>query len=379
MPTPLLALIADRIRRDGPITVAEYVEIALYHPEHGYYSSAARRSGRGGDFFTSVDLGPLFGELLASQAAEMLGLLGDPPFDLVEAAAGNGRLSRDILDHLQLVAPGRCAATRLHLVERSPEARAAQQAALGRHAARLAASVPSLEGLGPIRGIVLANELLDALPPHLVVMREGGLREVRVALGPDGALTTMEAPPSSPELQAHLERAGARLEPGWFAEVNLAATRWIRQVAALLERGFLLLLDYGCEAADLYSARRAGGTLTAFRRHASEARAAGPAWLRDPGERDITSHVDLTSVRRAAEAAGLDTLGIVDQSYFLLALAAQAGNTAPAGDPPPLRRRLALKTLVLPGGMGSTHKAIVFGRGVGRPLLAGLRGGGRLT
>ena len=378
MPSPLLEIIAGRIRAHGPLTVAEYVELALYHPRHGYYASAPQRSGRAGDFYTSVDLGPLFGELLAVQVAEMQEHAGPPPFDLVEAAAGSGRLSRDLLDHLERLSPWCYAATRLHLVERSPAARARQGAVLGRHAGRLATSSARLPSR--VGGVIFANELLDALPPHLVVMRDEGLREVYVGLA-DGRLAPVEREPSTPELEAYLARVGARLEPGSFAEVNLAAVRWVHKAAAALDRGFLVLVDYGHEARELYGGRHSGGTLTTFKRHTVEDRADGPAWLREPGERDITAHVDLTSVRLAAEAGGLDTLGVVDQTYFLLGLglAGPLGVAAGDDDRAALGRRLALKTLLLPGGLGSTHKVLLFGRGVGRPRLRGLSGGGRLT
>lgn len=374
MPTPLTALIADTIRSRGPLTVAEYVDLALYHPECGYYSAAGRRSGREGDFFTSADLGPVFGELLAGQVAEMLTHAGGPPFDLVEAAAGSGRLARALLDHLERLAPECYAATRLHLVERSPAALANQAGVLGPHASRVATAGPRLPG--KVRGVVLANELLDALPPHLVVMREDGLREVHVALAGD-ALVPVEREPSTPALEAYLERVGARLEPGWLAEVNLAAWTWVGEAARALDRGFLMLLDYGHEASLLYGAAHPYGTLTTFKRHAAEDHGSGPAWLREPGERDITSHVDLTGVRLAAEAAGLDHLGTVDQTYFLLGLVGAIESAL--AQPGAIDRRLALKTLLLPGGLGSTHKVLVFGRGVGRPALAGLRGKGRLT
>jgi SAM-dependent MidA family methyltransferase len=161
--------------------------------------------------------------------------------------------------------------------------------------------------------------------------------------------------------------------------VNLAATAWIRRAARSLERGFLLLIDYGHEAHRLYGRGHAGGTLTTYRRHVSEAPDESPAWLLEPGARDITSHVDLTGARLAAEGAGLTTLGVLDQGYFLLALSLDSPfepgqDSASAG-----RRRLALKTLLLPGGLGSTMKVLVFGRAVGRPALKGLALGARLT
>lgn len=375
MAAALIAAIDDRIARSGPMTVAEFIGLALYHEELGYYARAGQRSGRAGDFITSVDLGPVFGELLAAQFADMRPLAGGPGFDLVEAAAGNGRLARDILDAAAASHPDLYAATRVHLVERSPAARAAHAATLGPHAARLAFSGPDLPAR--VTGAIYANELLDALPPHLVVMRDAGLREVYVG-SEGGRLVTREGDLSSPAIARHLDRVGARLEPGWSAEVNLAAADWVRRAGACLDRGFLLLIDYGMEASALYSAAHAGGTLTTYRRHAAETREQGPGWLLEPGDRDITSHVDLTAVKLAAADAGLTLVGIVDQTYFLLGLAGRLleGGSAFPDDP---KRRLALKTLLMPGGLGSTLKVLLFSKGVDAARLQGLSFGGRLT
>ena len=388
MPSPLTEVILDRIRTRGPMTVAEYMGLALYHPAHGYYTSAPRRSGGSGDFFTSVDLGGLFGELLFVQLAEMAEVVlrgdgaalaanaGRPSFDLVEAAAGNGRLSRDILDAAARIDPLFLESVQLYLVEASAAARDQQREVLGTHVGRLRGSGPGLPAA--VHGVVLANELLDALPPHLVVVRRGSLREVFVG-AEGGRLCSVEGPPSTPRLAQYLDDVGARLEEGWFAEINLAAYDWVVEAADRLARGFLLLIDYGHPASQLYSATHAQGTLTSFRAHASESREAGPGWLRDPGLRDLTSHVDLTGVRRAAEGAGLKTLGMLDQGYFLMSLGLEERLSGDSGQaeqklgptPAALRRRLALKTLLLPGGLGSTHKVMIFGKGVGTPALRG--------
>ena len=369
-------LISSRIRTDGPLRVDEFIDLALYHPELGYYSTAPQRSGRAGDFFTSVDVGPLFGRLVAVQLAEMWRFLDRPAaFDLVEAAAGNGRLARDVLDAAAADDAAFHAAVRLHLVETSARARGAQRAALGPHAAKLASSGPDLPA--SFAGALLANELLDALPPRAVVMREDGLRERVVTLS-GGAFVEADGPPAPPEVAAYLERVGARLEPGWRAEVNLAAERWVSEAARRLSRGFLIVIDYGHEAATLYAASHAAGTLTSFSRHASDPAAGG--WLKAPGTQDITAHVNLTGVRLAAEREGLETLAALDQTYFLLGLGAANRLADRTGDEvADLKRRLALKTLLLPGGLGSTHKVLVFGRGVGRPALKATSFSHRLT
>jgi SAM-dependent MidA family methyltransferase len=373
--------LADLIRDRGPLTVAAFMDYALYDSENGYYARAARRSGRAGDFFTSVDVGPLFGELLEIQLAEMADMLGghtgpprhdvgaDPrvgPFDLVEAGAGDGRLSADILRAARERDPAFYDAIRLHLVEASGEARRAQTTTLGDTADRLASSGASLPS--SFEGVLIANELLDAMPVHQVVMREQGLREVYIDVRGPGmpALRTIEGPPSTPALAEHLAHAGAELQSGWRAEINLRAVEWIRDAARRLRRGFIIVIDYGHDARELYSPTHAAGTLTTFRGHRSagpESSAATPPWLLSPGEQDITSHVDFTSVRAAAESEGLQTLGFLDQTYFLLGLIDDDYDDS--------KRRRALKTLVMPGGLGSTFKVMILGKGAGTPALRG--------
>ncbi|MGE5359400.1 MAG: class I SAM-dependent methyltransferase [Bacteroidales bacterium] len=417
MPSPAHVLIADRIRRSGPITFAEFMELALYHPEVGYYASATQRSGRAGDFYTSVDVGPVFGALLAEQFVEMFEALdtrpsdATSPLDLIEAGAGNGRLSRDVLDAIERRAPAIYGRLRVHLVERSPVARAQYPEVLGRHAARLASSpdLPGLKprptnsapgdlvgrgfnpgdpGLAPVgrgfspgdkdqahdgwRGVLFANELLDALPTHVVVGAPGGgLLEIYVDLAGD-TLVERHGPPSTPALVQHLQGVGARLEPGWRAEVNLAAVDWVHRAATSLDGGFIVLVDYGHEAATLYSASHATGTLATFTAHVVEVHEEGrpQPWLREPGTSDITAHVDFTSVRRAAESAGLDVLCLVPQGRFLLALGVERHLLDRTGsDRDSVAARLALKTLLLPGGIGSTHQVMVIGKRVGTPRL----------
>jgi SAM-dependent MidA family methyltransferase len=350
------------------------MDIALYHPDIGYYARAAQRSGRAGDFFTSVDVGPIFGELLEVQIAEMADLLdpsvGHPQsatrtaFDLVEAGAGNGRLAADILRAAQRREPAALERIRLHLVEASAEARAAQRATLGEYADRLVSSSDSLPDT--FAGVVIANELLDALPIHQVVMRENGLREVYVDVDREDRLVAIEASPSTPALEAYLDRLGVKLEIGWRAEINLRAVDWIRDAARRLTRGFIVLIDYGHEAAELYSATHSAGTLTTFVTHTMEGpEPAGPTpgWLRRPGGQDITAHVDFTSVRAAAESAGMTSIAFLDQTYLILGLLPAIRNPQSA-----IRN---VKTLLMPGGLGSTHKVLILGKGVGTPALRG--------
>jgi SAM-dependent MidA family methyltransferase len=365
----LLALLLSRIREQGALTVAEFMELALYDPEHGYYAKAAQRSGKQGDFYTSVDVSSLFGSTMAEQLAEMWELLrrdGAERFDLVEAAAGNGRLSRDILDAAAERHPEFYKRIRLTLVERSAAARDAQQEVLGPHVDRLQSSAASLPPA--TCGAIVGNELLDALPVHVIQMTPQGLHEVVIAER-QGTLVEVLRPAPHPGFLPGLPT----LEPGQRAEIGHAAMRWIHAAALSLSRGFLLLFDYGYTPSLEYFRVHPEGTLMAYRAH----RASGDAWLADPGERDITAHVNLTAIRHVAEAQGLTTLGIVDQTYFLMALGL-ADRLSTGHDSRAMRQRLAARTLMMPGGLGDTMKAMIFSKAIGTPALRGLRSG-RLT
>jgi SAM-dependent MidA family methyltransferase len=272
----------------------------------------------------------------------------------------------------------------LHLTEASASARAAQPDTLGSAVGRLAASSPELPAA--FDGVLYANELLDAMPVHQVVMRKTGLREVYVE--PDGdTLTTVEDAPSSPALEEYLRDAGVTLEPGWKVEISLSAVEWTRNAARRMGCGFMLLIDYGHEARELYSVTHATGTLTTFSQHqAAGSESAGgkrPAWLLRPGDQDLTAHVDFTSVRKAAEAEGFVTLGLLDQTYFLMGVAGlgNPSNLDPSKafnlSTPVLAR--AFRTLTFPGGLGSTMKVLILAKNMGTPSLVGCSYRVRLT
>jgi SAM-dependent MidA family methyltransferase len=367
--TALHDRIVSIIRERGPISVASFMELALYDPERGYYTGAAQRSGRHGDFYTSVDVGPLFGATIAEQLSETWELLrqdGADHFDLVEAAAGNGRLARDILDAAAERHPQFYERVRLFLVERSVAARSAHREILGPHAGCLVSSSEDLPTA--IDGAIVANELLDALPVAVLEMAEDGLHEV--VIGERGGVLMEEVRPAR---DPDALRALPPLEPGQRVEIGDAASRWVRDAAAALSRGLLLLFDYGYTPSPEFFRLHPNGTLMSYRSH----RASGGAWLSDPGERDITAHVNLAGVRAVAEAHGLTTLGIVDQTYFLLSLGL-AERLDAGHDPRALRQRLAARTLLMPGGLGDTMKAMIFAKSIGTPVLRGLRAG-RLT
>jgi SAM-dependent MidA family methyltransferase len=317
-PSALGEEIRRRIVTDGPLSFRDFFELALYHPEHGYYTRPSAGTGRGGDFSTSPDVSPAFGQRLAVQAAEVHRRLGEKPWQLVELGPGRGLLVGDFLDGLERHAPG--AAGQLEeivLVEVSPSLRAEQErrlASRGPHPPlRWVSSLDELDAAS-IRGTVLGNEVLDALPVHAVVRRETGLQELFVDVD-DGGFRFVERPPGRPEITRLADRYALCPRPGQRAEICLDLSVLIRDLAAALDRGAVLLIDYGHPAERLGDDDHGDGTLLAYHRH----RVVEDVLAR-PGEQDITAHVNWTHLAEAAEQAGLTVAGRTYQDRFLLAL-----------------------------------------------------------
>ncbi len=362
-------LLLHRIRRHGPITFADFMETCLYHPEHGYYTRNISRQAAG-DYYTSPDVHPIFGRLLARQFREMWEILGCPrAFHLVEFGAGQGTLAATVLDWIEGNAPEFARALRMLLVERSPCLR---QLGEQRLAGRLAGQVRWAAELGetPVVGCFYSNELVDAFPVHRVVQRHAGLREIYVAASGD-ELNEQEGELSSPALADYLAQYGAPLAQGQQAEVGLQALAWLEQVAAGLAQGFVLTIDYGYLASELYSAARPAGTLLAYRRHR-----VSDALLAGPGLQDLTAHVNFTALIEHGRKLGLLPCGYTTQTKFLLALGKKsefADLYAPdASEAQRYKARLQLKQLIYPEGMGETFKVLVQAKGLTTVSLTGL-------
>ncbi len=354
--TPLAREIARRIRSHGPIPFAEFMRQALYHPEFGYYSR--KDAQRFADFYTSVDVHPIFGRLLARQLTEMWELLDRPAeFWIVEAGAGAGRLAGQILDFAERELNAFYGAVRYVLVEPSAARRSEYPVLLGRHlASGRAASAEELPPRVPV-GCILSNELLDALPVHRVVVQGGELREAYVTLVGE-ALAEELGPLTTADIQAYFQRQGVRLQEGQQAEAGLEACRWMEAAGQRLGAGFVLTVDYGHEAAELYNDRHLCGTLLAYSRHT-----VSEDLLRAPGEQDLTSHVNFTALDLWGRRASLARTGCVSQMEFLVALG-RANEFADLYQPGAselqhIRSRLLLKTLIHPEGMGETFRVFV--------------------
>ncbi len=369
--TPLATLLAERIRRFGPINFAEYMRECLYHPLHGYYSQPEAR--RCTDYYTSVDVHPIFGRLLARQFAEMWEQLGRPSeFQLVEAAAGTGQLAGHILDFAQTELPDFYQALRYVAVERSP-ARCTQLAArLGPHIAqRRCQTTVEMPAKIPV-GCVFSNELLDALPVHRVIQQDGQLQEIFVAN--DGAtFSEVRMPLSTCAVSEYFVAQGITLTDGQQAEAALEACDWIMEIGRRLESGFVLTIDYGHEASELFDAHHMAGTVLAYANHR-----ANEEYFAAPAQQDLTAHVNFTAMRLWGARAGLSTLGLVSQTAFLLALG-KKNEFADlyddhAGETDRVRARLQLKTLIFPEGMGERFQVLVQQKGQPPATLTGLSG-----
>ena len=354
----LAQIIRAEIARTGPIPFRRFMELALYHPEHGFYASGRARVGRSGDFFTNVSVGPLFGKLLARQFAEMWERLECPAhFTIVEQGAHDGQFAADALTSLREDLPQCFAATRYEIVEPSAKLAAAQRARLRNLPVRWRSAISELPAF---TGVHFSNELLDAFPVHLIKWNGESWTEHHVTI--DGErFTFADGPLSESELADACARIPQPLPPGYVTEVSLAAGAWLREVAAKLQRGYILAVDYGHLREDYYSTERVEGTLSAYAQHRRE---------RDPlervGEVDLTAHVEFTSLMEAGRAAGLGVAGYTDQHHFMVGLGASYFESG--AQPSELR---AFQTLMHPSLMGLAFKVIGFAKG---PIPGGLAG-----
>ena len=380
-PALVAAIRAEMAAVGGRITFARFMELALYHPERGYYRSPERRPGRGGDFLTAPETHPFFGMALARQVAECWERLGRPdPFVVREYGAGVGGLAYDIVAGLSAEAPAALAALRYRLIEpnrhRLAQALAAM-AEVGLGDVVRGEAPPDGTEPEPILGVALANEVADALPVHRLVWRggrDGGLRE-RYVVWRDGGFDAAEGEPSSAGAVASAMRsltdAGVSLRDGDAIDISPIAAEWFAGVGRGLARGYAIVLDYGYEAAELYRDHRLAGTVRAYRGHTVT-----DDPFRHVGRQDLTAHVDFSMLRRAGEAVGLVPAGFTTQGAFLASLGLGDFLVRLQSDPETtaeeyVAAQAAVLRLIDPGGMGR-FGVLVMARGA--PVSPSLRG-----
>jgi len=353
---PLLAeFIRGAIRRRGPVTFAWFMEQALYHPELGYYSSGRCAIGRRGDYFTNVSVGPLFGRLLAAQFVEMWEALGQPDdFVIVEQGAHQGDFARDVLAAARARAPNFFSTLRYWIVEPFPILRERQREALRGFGEQLRWK-ESLADLEPFCGVHFSNELLDAMPVHLL-SRAGAGWEERCVAESGGEFGFVTEPITDAELVRHLARIPQYLSEPYETEANLAALQWMEQLAPKLARGYVLAVDYGYSRDEYYAPERSSGTLRCFSNHRIL-----PSPLTEIGHADITAHVDWTSLAERAEMRGLSVAGFTDQHHFMTGVVTALLPEHFGAD---VRTRRALQTLLHPEILGTTFQFLALTKNV---------------
>jgi SAM-dependent MidA family methyltransferase len=356
------ARLAARIREviadaGGWISFARYMEMALYEPGLGYYSAGARKLGEDGDFVTAPEVAPVFSACMAGQCAEILAAQGGG--DVLELGAGSGAMAAAMLAEFESLG---ALPARYRILDLSADLRERQRAMLSATVPRLLERVEWLERLPEgFDGVVVANEVLDAMPVDRFVWRDGGARALGVAAAP--ARFEWAEAPAGPVLRAAVERirrdCGVDWDDGYVSEVNTGLAPWLAAVAGAVRRGVVLFVDYGLPRRELYAAERSSGTLLCHFRH----RFNDDPFAR-PGLQDITAWVDFTAVAEAAEGAGLELAGYTTQAHFLIGndLAGRLQHVSGLDPVQRVNRSRQAMVLTLPGEMGERFKVIALAK-----------------
>ena len=356
----LASRLRDRIRRGGPIPFRAWMEAALYDLQEGYYYRSEReRWGRLGDYRTSPERSVLFAATFARYYAKLHQELGSPTeWTIVEVGAGEGYFAAGVLETLQRRSPKVFSATRYIIDEVSVDSQSRAEQKLARFDEQV--DCKRLTELHPINpGIIFSNELFDSFPVHRATVREGQLREFYVGINGKEDFEWTIGPPSTTRLAEYFEQQGIQLAEGQIVEVNLEIEAWFRQSAGKLGNGYLISVDYGAEANELYgSTARREGTLRAFQRHQF-----ADDVLARPGEQDITTSVDWTFVKRIGKEHGFETIEFERQDRFLLnagLLEELERRVSEAQDESErLRLRTSAREMILPGGMAASFQVLV--------------------
>lgn len=359
----MLRTIRERIAQSpaGAIRFSEYMSLCLYEPDQGYYMRSRPKLGPQGDYYTSASIGTLMGETLAAYAASRIRLWPDGgKVTIAEWGGGDGKLARSLLDELQAAYPSIYERLAYVSVEASPYHRLLQADRLKPHAGIVRMmdesewnAAPPWEGT-----FVLSNELLDALPVHIVSLRKEGWRELYVAWDEQAeALAERWMPVTDQRLAAYIRDKRLPERPGQRFEVNLAAADWIGGMLRRLRSGEVVTIDYGDTASELWAEHRMNGTLLCYRNHQ-----ASDTPLEYPGEQDMTAHVNFTDVLEAGEAAGACETAYMSQKQFLvenglLQKLCQPGSNDPFG--PEARRNRSIRQLLLSDGMSELFKVAI--------------------
>jgi SAM-dependent MidA family methyltransferase len=351
------------IRRDiaehgGWIPFERYMELALYAPGLGYYSAGAKKIGKDGDFITAPEISALYGQSIAQCAAEVIAQTGG---DILEFGAGSGKLAFDLLNELAHL---KRLPKKYFILEVSADLRERQQTLLSTLPLDVFSRILWIDKLFNIfKGLIIGNEVLDAMPTHLVAWNESEIQERGVTTTDEGFIFQDRALDKNSALYAVAKKLN--LSTGYVSEINLSASGFIASLGSMLQQGVMLLVDYGFSAAEFYHPQRNMGTLMCHYRHHAHV---DPFYL--PGLQDITSHVDFSAIANAGESVGLDIIGYTSQAQFLLGCGIT--DLIARYDPGDGKKYLpvvnAVQRLVSPAEMGELFKVIAMGKDFNQAL-----------
>lgn len=357
--TPLETLIRQQLQTQD-LAFADFMQLALYQPQFGYYSAGLQKFGPGGDFITAPELSPLFGKTLAKQCQQVLQTLTSPI--ILEFGAGSGRLCIDMMKQLEELDS---LPEAYHILELSSSLRQRQQEAIRQEIPKLATRIHWLDAWPktPISGVMIANEVLDAMPVHRFLLQEGQILESYIHLNDDDTLSEQFHPCQNQRLLSYLaSHLPQEVEP-YLSEVNLFVPGWIAECHRHLAQGLILLIDYGFPRHEYYHKDRRQGTLMCHHQHHSHP---DPLW--QIGEQDITAHVDFTQVAEAAVDAGFEVAGFTNQAAFLLANGILDELALIKDDRERFAAQQAVKRLLNPHEMGELFKVMALCKGVEESL-----------
>lgn len=361
--------IREKITQNGKITFAGFMEMALYHPQYGYYNSENERIGKLGDYYTSPTVHKMFGELIAKQLEEMWRIMGSGTFTVVEMGANRGWLCYDIIRYIREEYPGFYDRLHYSIIEANSYARDKQKLLLD--------SIESIDkkvswhtytedgfSFDTIQGCFLSNEFVDALPVHRLRVKNKVLKEIYV--GYNGLnFFEIEDEVSTHLLQEYLERLPISLKEGQECEIHLYAAGWLRHISEKLRKGFVITIDYGDTVYGIYREGNRTGTTRCFYKHT-----VNRDYYGRPGEQDITAHVDFTTLMDTGRSFGLEVTGFTKQSHYLIALGILERLNTMSNDYDTL---LKVKNLFHPEGMGEIFKVLIQHKNIEYPHLESLR------
>ncbi len=359
----LIKIICDKVKDFGPITFKDFMEMALYHEKYGYYSGSYVPIGKKGDFITSPHTHCLYGALHARQIEEFWEILDRTPFTVVEMGAGAGYLAKDILSYLS----NREIFNSINyiIVEHKAETASYQQELLKPFINKIS-WVSRLSGLGSVKGCIISNELLDAFPVHLIQKEDSGFKEIYLDFREDGNHTEVFGNLSDHQLVEYVKALPSDLPEGYRTEANIAIKKWISELAGIISKGFVVTIDYGHTRKEYFHPARNRGTLLAYMNHS-----VNEELYERAGEQDLTAHVNFSDLHKWGKEVGFSTLGYAPQWAFLAGLDFEETFMELSGGKfDPFSPELAaVKMLLLPQGMGESHKVLVQSKGVHSDLV----------